>query len=544
MLRFSAEALILLGIAVTICRAFFTEGYMISTGSMAPSLLGFHRQLCCPACACEFARGAAAEADDSPHQIASASAGGDLFDSWSPPTSRCPLCGTAVPEAGIPRTEGDQLLVHKHHFDLRDPQRWEVVVFRNPQHQVQAYVKRVVGLPGETIELIDGDVYADGVLQRKPLAVQQSLRIPVDDFRHQPPADDPDWRPRWQASQAATGWRTDGAVLRYRADQDARREPIAAEEPDWIEYHHWIREGGRHHTRVPLADWPSRTAEPGLLRDGFRYDAAARELEAVGAISQYALTTWLERLPAPEAQAALRRLYERSHQPPLGDLCAYNHPDAAGGGTPIHDLMIELDLCVRQRDGSLWLALHDGCHELQCHLNFAAGVAELTADDKPTVHRTAPLPAALLAGETARVTLSQFDRQVLVAVDGVELFPPLPYAGGGERPPLPERPVRIGARGGEFDINGLRLDRDVYYTVEPGRSDRHFVLGADEFFVLGDNSPVSLDSRAWDDPAVHRSQLIGKPFVVHLPSRSQPVQWGDRRGALRVPDLSRVRYIR
>jgi hypothetical protein len=62
--------------------------------------------------------------------------------------------------------------------------------------------------------------------------------------------------------------------------------------------------------------------------------------------------------------------------------------------------------------------------------------------------------------------------------------------------------------------------------------------------MLGDNSPVSLDSRAWSEPAVPRSLLVGRPFVVHLPSRPLSLGLGGREVVLRVPDLSRVRYIR
>lgn len=62
--------------------------------------------------------------------------------------------------------------------------------------------------------------------------------------------------------------------------------------------------------------------------------------------------------------------------------------------------------------------------------------------------------------------------------------------------------------------------------------------------MLGDNSPVSIDSRSWDDPAVHRSMLIGKPFLVHLPSRPGRLWWGGQDRYFRVPDLARIRYIR
>lgn len=552
MLRFTVEALVLLAMAVTICRAFFAEGYMISTGSMAPSLLGYHRQVCCSACRYQFARGAAGAAEEASLSI-NASTAAEPLDPWQPATTRCPLCGAAVADAAVPRTEGDQLLVHKHHYELRDPVRWEVVVFRNPQHPTQAYVKRVVGLPGETIELIDGDVYADGVLQRKPLAVQRSLRIPVDDFAHQPPPDDPDWRPRWRAAREDSHWQTDGVGLCYRpprlavtatSSADGAAEAAAeAADLDWVEYRHWVRAGGHHRCRVPLDRWPPRTAEPGLVVDGFRYDAAARELESVGAIPHHSLTAWLARLSSPEAQAALRELYLQSHQPPIDDRCSYNHPDVARAPAPVHDLMVELELTVRRPTGQFVAAMHDGCHELRCCLDFRSGTARLTANGTSTVHRSAPLPASLLAGRPVRFTMSLFDRQALVAVEGQELFAPLLYAGTGPRPPLPAVPVRLGAAGTELEVSGLRLDRDVYYTTEAGQEGRRYLLGPEEFFVLGDNSPVSLDSRAWSHPAIHRTLLIGKPFVVHLPSRSQPIRWGEKAAVLRVPDFSRVRYI-
>ncbi len=552
LVRFTSEAIVLLAMTVTIFRAFFAEGYMISTGSMAPSLLGYHRQVCCSACRYQFARGAAGVAEDASQSV-TASTAAEPSDPWQPVTTRCPLCGSAVSETGIPRTEGDQLMVHKHHFDFRDPVRWEVVVFRNPQHPTQAYVKRVVGLPGETIELIDGDVYADGVLQRKPLAVQRSLRIPVDDFAHQPAQDDPDWQPRWRVASENSPWQTDGMILRYRpsatsatsltSSGTAGPAATSADDLNWVQYRHWVRAGGHHRCRVPLDHWPARTAEPGLVVDGFRYDAAARELESVGAIPHHALTAWLERLPTPEAQDALRELYRQSHQPPLDDRCAYNPPDVVRASSPIHDLMVELELTVRRRAGRFVVAMHDGCHELQCGFDFTSGTARLTANGNATVHRSAPLPEALLAGRAVRVTMSLFDRQALVAVDGVELFAPLPYAGMGPRPPLPPVPVRFGAEGTELDVSGLRLDRDVYYTTEAGQEGRQYVLGPDEFFVLGDNSPVSLDSRAWPHPAIRRELLIGKPFIVHLPSRSQPLRWGEKTAVLRVPDFSRVRYI-
>lgn len=44
-----------------------------------------------------------------------------------------------------------------------DPDRYDIVVFRYPDDESEHYVKRIIGLPGETIEVKDGSVYADGV---------------------------------------------------------------------------------------------------------------------------------------------------------------------------------------------------------------------------------------------------------------------------------------------------------------------------------------------------------------------------------------------
>jgi signal peptidase I len=541
MMRFTLESAVLLAIAVTVFRAFFAEGYMISTGSMAPSLLGYHRQCRCPACEYRFARGAATEADIT-DGTATASAENRLLDIWTPVSTRCPNCGSAVAESAAPRTEGDQLMVHKHHYDWCDPERWEVVVFRNPKLPTQAYVKRVVGLPGESIELLDGDVYADGVLQRKPLAVQRALRVPVDDSAHQPAADAADWRPRWQAASTETNWKSDGRQFRFAGIDSASTPSNSA--VDWVAYRHWVLAGGRHTSRVPLAEWPSNVAEPNLIHHGFRFDAAAQALEAVGALPQAGLADWQKRATTAEARAALAALYERSHQPPLSDVCAYNHPDAATTTYPVHDLMLELSLTAKERRGEVLFALHDGTHELICTFDLAAGTARVTADGKPTIHREGALPGHLLAGEPALITVSQFDRQLIVAIDEQPLFEPLLYAAEGVRRPLPDLPVRFGARESAVAISGVRLDRDVYYTANEETVATACALGPDEFYVLGDNSPVSLDSRAWEHPAISRDMLIGRPFVVHLPSRPQTFRWGNRELVLRVPDFSRVRYIR
>ncbi len=59
----------------------------------------------------------------------------------------------------VPTLEhNDFLIVDKLSYHFRDPQRGEVVIVRPPDHPDIFYVKRVIGLPGETIEFVDGKI--------------------------------------------------------------------------------------------------------------------------------------------------------------------------------------------------------------------------------------------------------------------------------------------------------------------------------------------------------------------------------------------------
>jgi signal peptidase I len=62
---------------------------------------------------------------------------------------------------------GDYLIIDELSYQFRTPQRGEVIVFKYPNDTTQRYIKRVIGLPGETIKIASGQVsvYKDGVLQ-------------------------------------------------------------------------------------------------------------------------------------------------------------------------------------------------------------------------------------------------------------------------------------------------------------------------------------------------------------------------------------------
>lgn len=57
---------------------------------------------------------------------------------------------------------GDHLLISKYAYRNGEPQRGEVVIFRSPKDNATAFVKRLVGLPGERIQMRAGSLYING----------------------------------------------------------------------------------------------------------------------------------------------------------------------------------------------------------------------------------------------------------------------------------------------------------------------------------------------------------------------------------------------
>ena len=130
------------------------------------------------------------------------------------------------------------------------------------------------------------------------------------------------------------------------------------------------------------------------------------------------------------------------------------------------------------------------------------------------------------------------DQQALFAIDGRTAVA-WPYE-RHETPSVPSTPLAIGVRGLEVEIHDLRVYRDAYYTQRGGTRAGSVQLAADEYFVLGDNSPISDDSRSWPDRgAVGAKLLVGKPLTA-VPSLDV-TPW--RGWHFQVPNLRRIQYI-
>ncbi len=56
----------------------------------------------------------------------------------------------------------DRIIANRLSYLFSEPKRFDVVVFKYPDDEKVLFVKRVIGMPGETVEIIDGRVYIDG----------------------------------------------------------------------------------------------------------------------------------------------------------------------------------------------------------------------------------------------------------------------------------------------------------------------------------------------------------------------------------------------
>ena len=63
--------------------------------------------------------------------------------------------------------DGDQLIVDKLTYRFHDPERFDIIVFPFRYKDNTYYIKRIIGLPGETVLIADGEIYINGELLKE-----------------------------------------------------------------------------------------------------------------------------------------------------------------------------------------------------------------------------------------------------------------------------------------------------------------------------------------------------------------------------------------
>lgn len=380
----------------------------------------------------------------------------------------------------------DTLLVDRLAYLRGDPRRFDVAVFRFPLDRSRAFVKRVWGLPGDTLRIAHGDVQRleeDGAwrtLQRPP-AVMRSM---------------------WLALEHYGGWELrDATVDASAGDVESAAIDLAPTQlSDGVASLVFPRGALERDERARIVD---------LYRDGY-----------------------------PEGLRAA--LGERGGQHVVGDLRVEFEVEVPTGEDALQTLTIELaertergwQLCratlPARADGAAAIEVL-GTHE-------ARDAARGGPPRRPPI--APPGSGALAPGRRHTIAFENLDDVLRLSVDGQgEWSTEVPAVD-----PLGAY-VRITADGAAR-LSRLRLLRDVHYV--PGRAATETWSVPDgHYFVLGDNTLSSVDSREWRLAAyrfeagprageVVRAQNVqGENPLTSFAEGSAPVwylrdEWGER----------------
>lgn len=73
----------------------------------------------------------------------------------------CIFANAVIPTGSMLETiqEGDRVIASRLEYKFNDPERYDIAIFKYPDNEDELFVKRIIGLPGETVNIVDGVVY-------------------------------------------------------------------------------------------------------------------------------------------------------------------------------------------------------------------------------------------------------------------------------------------------------------------------------------------------------------------------------------------------
>ena len=92
------------------------------------------------------------------------------------------IVNAQIPSGSMENTimTGDRVIGNRFAYSFSDPQRFDIIIFRYPDDERQLFIKRIIGLPGETVEIRDGKIYLNG--SDEPLEDVQTKGTMVGSF--------------------------------------------------------------------------------------------------------------------------------------------------------------------------------------------------------------------------------------------------------------------------------------------------------------------------------------------------------------------------
>lgn len=281
--RETVEAIAIAFVLAFLFKTFEAEAYVIPTGSMAPTLYGRHKEVVCSGCGHRYAVGASHEIEQDSGVVQMRIA-----------TSECPNCRCPNDIHDAVVYNGDRILVNKQ---VSQYKRFDVVVFKNPEEPRINYIKRLVGMPGETVRIRQGDLYARRTesdpwrIQRKEDPWRQKdIQLIVYDDRHPPrlllnAGLAERWVPATNASQPerSSGENVDAdrlSALLWQPSEnawqpDAENRRYSAETTDGSQ--HWLR----YRNLVPSPeDWMQVASQHAAATDGIDMQASPADAES------------------------------------------------------------------------------------------------------------------------------------------------------------------------------------------------------------------------------------------------------------------------
>ena len=525
------QSLVIAFVLAMTFRGFVTEGFVIPTGSMAPTLLGEHRRFHSRQTGATFPIDARIDPK-----------GREIYDPKLGSGSVIPRSDRGQPGQSM----GDRILVLKSLYPFYAPKRYDVVVFKNPTNpdgDDENYIKRLVGLPNEKLLLADGDVFVGEVnsdtrdlkIARKPEHVQRAVWQSIYNSEYEPlrPQDlDRPFSPPFEG----IGWNTD-AGRSYRCDSP---DPSTLEwDVDGIPLNDWTsydmlmyspRVRPSPNSRTPVFNVSDLRVSAGIVADQPGFETTF-ELMTRGYRFEFRLQ---QRQDLGEYEAVVQMTPIDNDGQPIG---APTHHSSQRISLPRPGRVVNVEFWHVDQS-------------LAIYLNGKRVVGPLEYDWDPQLR----MENAYQLG---------YD-EVLDMLPRLEANPAT---------------LRWHFQGSPVTLYRVRVDRDLYYQPSKIRSfshknpelakyaslletgtpafgthpDKPAVLGPDHFLMLGDNSPFSSDSRLWGSPhalvaaqiddapfLVNRKLLLGKAWVVYFPAPYSLKEGG--RGA--IPDFGRLRFIR